>query len=86
MGPPSNARRKSSGGSETRTSGSIISAHLREDVRGKGSTKRPTRPQNAQRSRMPDGSRDRTRNGTSVGIVTAFPLSDGDRDLIDWEP
>src|SRR5271166_1249070 len=78
--PPSSARHKSSGGSEPAPLDRSSLPHLRIDVRGKGSTSRPVRPQTMQRSQKPRRSRGRTRSGATVGVVIAFPPSDGERD------
>lgn len=60
----------------------LISAHLRKDVRGKGSTRRPVRPQTMHRTPTCGRIRDGT---TAAGIVTAFPPSDGGAVSEDWE-
>src|SRR5579872_5683600 len=80
--PPSSVRHKSSGGSVPAPPDRSSLPHLR----GKGSIRRPARPQTMQRNQKPRSSLGRTRNGIATGIVIAFPRSDGEPEQADWEP
>jgi hypothetical protein len=66
-----------------------MQAHLRRGIWGKGSTKRPDRPQIEQRSpradrfSSPQGSLDG--NGTATGIVIVSPQPNGAGEMAEWE-
>ena len=84
----SNARRKNSGESVRGFPGLIIQAHLRRGMCGKGSTKRPVRPQIEQRSHSrpafpagpgPDCS------AATAGVVIVSPQPNGAGEMTERE-